>query len=271
MDTVMAVSMDLRTREESAVLFRASSGLELLCMGLQNGSLVVKLRSGNSLEVLALSSESELADGEWHHVELHLDPLLLHSAPLWRVSVDGQPTGQSAPAAGTLDFLGNSTIFLAENFTGCLGDVRVGGLYLPFVDDGEPPQASRFVRQEGGGVAPELGCRGSPVCEPSPCLNQGSCLDLFHAYACTCAPGWEGEYCEDETDECASSPCVNGTCRDLLADYRCVCTPGYSGRNCQEEVDECQRNRCENGATCVDALGSYYCLCPPGFTGPFCQ
>ncbi|XP_076126121.1 protein crumbs homolog 2b [Alosa pseudoharengus] len=270
LETVMTVSMELRTREENAVLLRASNGLELLCMGLRNASLIAKLRSGNSLEVSVLSSETELADGQWHRVELHLDPPLLHSAPQWQLSVDGQPTGQSVPAAGTLDFLGNATVHLAENFTGCLGDVRVGGVYLPLVDDGEPPQASRFVRQPGG-AAPELGCRGSPVCEPSPCLNQGSCLDLFHSYACACAPGWEGEFCEDEMDECASSPCVNGTCRDLLADYRCVCTQGFGGRNCQEELDECQSNRCENGASCVDALGSYYCLCPPGFSGHFCQ
>lgn len=270
MDSVTTVSVELRTREENAVLLRASSGLELICIGLQNASLIVKLRSGNSLDVLSLSSESVLADGEWHHVELHLDPQLLHSAPQWQISVDGQPTGQSANATGTLDFLGNSTVYLAENFTGCLGDVRVGGVYLPLVDDGEPPQLFRFIRQ-GAGVAPEVGCRGSPVCEPSPCLNQASCLDLFHSYSCACAPGWEGEFCEVATDECASGPCVYGSCRDLLADYRCVCTAGYGGRNCQEEVDECQQHRCENGGSCVDALGSYYCLCPPGFTGSYCQ
>lgn len=33
-------------------------------------------------------------------------------------------------------------------------------------------------------------------CEPSPCLNQGSCKDHIGYYTCTCPPGFTGRNCE---------------------------------------------------------------------------
>ena len=46
-------------------------------------------------------------------------------------------------------------------------------------------------------------------------------LNLFHIYFL-------------ETDECVSIPCLNdGTCTDLFNDYNCTCATGYIGRNCE--------------------------------------
>ena len=46
-------------------------------------------------------------------------------------------------------------------------------------------------------------------------------LTLFHIYFL-------------ETDECVSIPCLNGgTCTDLFNDYNCTCVTGYIGRNCE--------------------------------------
>jgi len=37
-----------------------------------------------------------------------------------------------------------------------------------------------------------------------------------------------------ETDECEPNPCLNnGTCTDLFNDYNCTCATGYIGRNCE--------------------------------------
>lgn len=43
----------------------------------------------------------------------------------------------------------------------------------------------------------------------------------FQSYNCLCQPGWEGEFCQRESDECSSNPCKNNaTCTDLLNAYR---------------------------------------------------
>ena len=36
-----------------------------------------------------------------------------------------------------------------------------------------------------------------------------------------------------DTDECASTPCLNGaTCVDLVNMYQCDCVPGFNGTDC---------------------------------------
>ncbi|KAJ8388788.1 hypothetical protein AAFF_G00130210 [Aldrovandia affinis] len=242
---VTSVSLNVRTREENGVLLRASDGAELFCVGLLNSSVLVKIRSGNSLEVLAFTSDRPVADGDWHHVRVSMaEPR--QAASRWTVAVDGRRGGGSPGAAGNLNFLNESAVWLAENFTGCLGDVR---------------QARFLLREGGDDVLP--GCAGSPVCLPQPCLNNGTCEDLFNLFDCSCAPGWEGPHCERDTDDCADEPCVHGPCADLLADFHCDCPPGYGGKRCEEDLDECEGHGCQNGGTCLDGVDLYTCVLPP--------
>ena len=37
---------------------------------------------------------------------------------------------------------------------------------------------------------------GQNDCDPSPCLNKGSCIDLDEGFHCLCVPGFYGETCE---------------------------------------------------------------------------
>ncbi|XP_072538089.1 protein crumbs homolog 2b isoform X2 [Salminus brasiliensis] len=268
--SVTTVSVELRTREESGTLLRASNGLEFFCMGLLNSSLLIKIRSGDTLDVQAFASDVDVSDGAWHRVELKKSPR--HLASRWHLIVDGRPSGFSRVVPGNLDFFNYSTVWLAENFTGCLGEVRVGGVYLPLVEglQVQEPQGPQFTRY-GGMAEPQLGCIGAPMCLSEPCLNNGECRDIFNHYSCDCAPGWGGEHCQDDIDECASGPCVHGTCRDLLGKYQCECSSGYGGLHCDEDVDECQKQPCEHGGSCVNTVGGYNCTCPPDYRGPRCQ
>jgi hypothetical protein len=53
-------------------------------------------------------------------------------------------------------------------------------------------------------------------------------------FSCKCPDGYEGRNCEVNTDDCANSPCINnGTCIDLVAGYKCICRVLYTGNHCE--------------------------------------
>uniref|UniRef100_A0A3Q2YVP4 Crumbs cell polarity complex component 2 n=1 Tax=Hippocampus comes TaxID=109280 RepID=A0A3Q2YVP4_HIPCM len=265
---VTNITMDIRTRDDNGILLRAENQAEVFCLGLLNSTLLVKMDTGTSAELLAFTSDRTIADGAWHRIQLTMiDPA--QSVSRWRLTVDGQTAGCSLGVSGNLNFLNDTQIWLAEKYSGCLGEVRVGGIYLPIFSVPDAPQPSHFSRL--GGREPNLGCQGAPVCDSQPCFNEGVCQDHFNEFNCSCNPGWEGELCEAEINECSSGPCVYGTCEDLLADYQCDCEPGYIGRNCQEEVDNCLEFSCLNEGTCVETKATHTCVCPSGYVGKRCQ
>lgn len=43
----------------------------------------------------------------------------------------------------------------------------------------------------------------------------------------SCPPGFVGDFCEVEMNECCSEPCFHGAvCQDLVNGYQCHCQPG---------------------------------------------
>ena len=47
--------------------------------------------------------------------------------------------------------------------------------------------------------------------------------------------------------------------QDLVDGYQCTCTPGWTGDRCRMEINECGPSPCENNATCY--VSSSVC-CP---------
>ena len=64
-----------------------------------------------------------------------------------------------------------------------------------------------------------------------PISSTGTCSDperssTFDPYFCLCDPGYEGEWCERETNECRTATCSPITdCVDLIDGYRCDPNP----------------------------------------------
>lgn len=49
--------------------------------------------------------------------------------------------------------------------------------------------------------------------------------------------------------------------------YKCQCIPGFDGDDCSNNVNECLENDCKNNSTCIDGINTYTCQCRPGWQG----
>lgn len=59
-----------------------------------------------------------------------------------------------------------------------------------------------------------------------PLQNNATCTVTPYEdrYECLCLPGFTGEHCETNNDDCASLPCLHGgVCSDEINDFRCDC------------------------------------------------
>ncbi|CAF3981855.1 unnamed protein product [Adineta steineri] len=79
------------------------------------------------------------------------------------------------------------------------------------------------------------------------CLNNATCYLNVGRELCICAPGYTGTYCDQQIDECLSSPCQHGgSCYDALNNYTCDCSNVFfSGPNCdipKEDPTQGQRH-----------------------------
>lgn len=71
-------------------------------------------------------------------------------------------------------------------------------------------------------------------CLNKDCQNNAKCvLNESEEAVCVCEPGYEGDLCELNIDECASNPCMNnGRCVDGVNQYYCVCENNFIDSDC---------------------------------------
>lgn len=89
-------------------------------------------------------------------------------------------------------------------------------------------------------------------CEGNPCEN-GKCIDKVNDFECDCEDtGFFGDLCQNNEDDCEDDSCTNGgTCIDGVKGFNCSCYPGYEGQNCGIDTDECALLPCtENQGHC---------------------
>jgi len=109
-------------------------------------------------------------------------------------------------------------------------------------------------------------------CSMNPCQNGATCLDRINEFECRCVPGFVGPLCNINVDDCLTYPCANeGICQDLVNDFLCTCLPGFTGKDCSRNIDDCATNPCQHGGTCTDRVNDYQCTCPNGYVGKSCE
>uniref|UniRef100_A0A8D0H6Q3 Slit homolog 1 protein n=1 Tax=Sphenodon punctatus TaxID=8508 RepID=A0A8D0H6Q3_SPHPU len=111
-------------------------------------------------------------------------------------------------------------------------------------------------------------------CRDHDCENGGTCVGGLTNYTCLCAPFYTGAACEQLVDYCSPerSPCQHDArCLVTAEGPKCECTPGYVGDNCSVDYDDCLDHRCQNQARCVDELNGYSCVCAEGYSGQLCE
>ncbi|KAK7501166.1 hypothetical protein BaRGS_00007651, partial [Batillaria attramentaria] len=77
------------------------------------------------------------------------------------------------------------------------------------------------------------------ACFSNPCRNGATCETKENGlFDCKCAPGFEGVFCQQETDQCQAKPCLNGgTCSPLPGTYRCDCPDGFKEVDAHYQLD----------------------------------
>ncbi|CAN7998902.1 unnamed protein product [Ixodes hexagonus] len=134
------------------------------------------------------------------------------------------------------------------------------------------------------------GYKGWSLCEidvsvcndTATCYNGGTCVEgPGDSFLCRCAPGFVGEFCQSDVNECPSRPCHNGgRCQDHPGGFFCSCEFGWTGEVCEVRLQECDSNDCLNGGICfvpspAESLPpsnvSSECFCVPDYHGTRCE
>jgi cysteine-rich repeat protein len=132
-----------------------------------------------------------------------------------------------------------------------------------------------------------------------PCGANGTCADVDNKRECTCANGWDGEFCNEcapgfsgdgngaciAITDCTSTACNgHGTCDDSGGSAQCSCDAEYTGDwcdgcaagyhdlggTCVGDLLCSEFNPCNRG-TCDDSDGNITCICDENWAGEYCQ
>ncbi|XP_033116445.1 protein crumbs-like isoform X2 [Anneissia japonica] len=272
-----SVSLQLRTRNNYGLLLHSNNADGFFTLQIYDGKVLLKFNISGSTGTLETSAT--VNDGSWHDVDI----VITHS--LLKIIIDDVDdvsgsvviTSFNTVITNTLVYLGDVNFTNTEffnnsiGFEGCLEEVRVGQLLLPYLEPNQYNSVSPEQFTISTMVDVVSGCQGRAVCDSGPCINGATCEDTWNDYSCQCADGFDGEHCQNNINECSSNPCFQGSCVDHINSYLCECYSGYNGSYCDQDINECDSNPCENNFACTNMVNDFSCNCSANYTGKTCS
>ncbi|KAK7881367.1 hypothetical protein WMY93_029776 [Mugilogobius chulae] len=145
-----------------------------------------------------------------------------------------------------------------------MGSFHCGPCPPGYQGDGRTCTQTNICDTNNGGCYPLATCSSTP----------GSSLPICTCPPGYTGSGYGPTGCTQSSNICqTSNPCVHGQCVPTTTSpgYQCNCSPGWGGVHCDQDINECSSSPCQNGGTCVDQLNGFSCTCTSQWTGPLCQ
>ncbi|KAH9487879.1 long-chain fatty acid transporter fat1 [Bulinus truncatus] len=278
-----SLSLRIRTRQSSAVLMHAKGRVDYSILKIERGSLVYKFDCGSGEGQVRIPVD--LSDGQWHMIQLERNGREAELSLDSSYTAMGMSPGIHAILnvdseeiyfGSKVDVFPNGYKDISQGFEGCLEDIRVFNIPLPFSGNNEMAQAVEFEEVE-------FHCQDYPVsvptsgnvCSSNPCLNGGQCkYSGLNSYICICRDQFKGSKCELDPDPCLTKPCTNGGRCEIDTEapnsFTCRCKDNLLGSRCSYGK-HCWPNPCKQGGTCVEGPTAPLCDCAAGFHGLYCD
>lgn len=116
-----------------------------------------------------------------------------------------------------------------SSYQGCLQQVRIQGILLPFYNDESFINNTSKERFILGNSKFEHGCQRGSGCNAQQCQHESTCIADYYTYTCNCSDQYAGRWCQNYANHCVMDACVYGICVNTPDSYRCQCYPGFTG------------------------------------------
>ena len=144
-------------------------------------------------------------DAEWHDITISADPNTIilmqddtrnsqatrtHSASIVELLRDS--SNMFLGGVSSSYFLNSRDLFSEglEYYKGCMDEVRVGGVLLPFFSEASQGATGANEQFKATSIVEiRTGCHSDAVCTSHNCINGASCVDEWNQFSCQCITG----------------------------------------------------------------------------------
>lgn len=182
------IYFEFKTTISDAVIFESRGPTDMIKLNIINGKQIqFEYRAGENKLVVTSETTSYLTDNQWHSVSVE------RNRKSGMVIIDGSRKAEVSESEGPIralhlpnKFVLGASFDYRDGFTGCIRAFQLNGKLI---------NLRSYARAGLYGVSE--GCVGK--CESNPCLNNGTCTEMYNGYKCDCRfTSFKGPICADE-------------------------------------------------------------------------